>query len=50
LLANLNAAGIRYVVVAGIAVIGHGVIRATSNLVTMKREPGARSTSRTSPS
>jgi hypothetical protein len=31
-LADLNAAGVRYVVVGGIAVIGHGVIRATKDV------------------
>lgn len=32
LLADLNAAGVRYVVVGGIAVIRHGVVRATQDL------------------
>lgn len=32
LLADLNAAGVRYVVVGGIAVIRHGVVRATKDL------------------
>lgn len=32
LLADLNAAGVRYVVIGGIAVIRHGVVRATKDL------------------
>lgn len=32
LLADLNGAGVRYVVVGGIAVIGHGVVRATKDV------------------
>jgi nucleotidyltransferase DUF2204 len=32
ILADLNAAGVRYVVVGGIAVIRHGVVRATKDL------------------
>jgi hypothetical protein len=32
LLADLNQAGIRYVVVGGIAVVGHGVVRATRDV------------------
>jgi hypothetical protein len=31
-LADLNAAGVRFVVVGGIAVIGHGVVRATRDV------------------
>lgn len=31
-LADLNEAGVRYVVVGGIAVIGHGVVRATQDV------------------
>ena len=48
LLADLNRAGVRYVVVGGIAVIRHGVVRATkdldicslSDLVALKRQGG----------
>lgn len=32
ILADLNEAGVRYVVVGGIAVIGHGVVRATKDV------------------
>jgi 16S rRNA C1402 (ribose-2'-O) methylase RsmI len=32
LLSDLNAAGVRYVVIGGIAVIRHGVVRATRDV------------------